>query len=121
MGLGGEGAANAEFLGNSDRSRKFLSRHLSASGGLSSLLSNRICGTAALYPILLFFPASVSLSQVSSSFLTRTLIPALSLAPLLEISVVDCVGTVTLHALPRFFRTGRSEGSSKSRLPFTEM
>lgn len=61
VGLGGEGAANAEFLGNPDPSRKPISRHLSTFGGLFSLLANRIGGTAAPIHILLFFPASASL------------------------------------------------------------
>lgn len=72
MGLGGEGAANAEFLGNPYPSRKTISRHLSTFGGLFSLLANRIGGTAAPIHILLFFPASVSLPSPGFSLLLNS-------------------------------------------------
>lgn len=58
--MGREGAANAEFLGNSDGSRSSFG-YLSASGGLFSLLASTIGGIVAPHPMLLLFPASVLL------------------------------------------------------------
>lgn len=71
---------------------------MSASGGLFSLLANPVGGTAAPHPMLLLFPASVLLfPRVTSCFLSVCLSLVQSLALFLEISVVECVGTVTLH------------------------
>lgn len=58
----GKGAAKAESWETSDRSRRFLPRHESASGGLFFLPASRGGGTAAPQPTLLF-SASVLLSS----------------------------------------------------------